>query len=127
MEASPDEYAAAAPPGLDRSAYAHGMEQPPSTSRRRDAALGLLAVLASVAAFLLPSLAAGVDGGATLTSALLAVAVAALLGSAHVTGVLGTRATSYGVQARRARPIVLTARATDPTHHPLRPRAPGTR
>lgn len=103
-----------------------GMEQARGTSRRRDAALGVLAVLASAVAFLLPSLAAA-DSGATLTSALLAVAVAALLGSAHVTGLLGTRATSYGVQARRARPIVLTARATDPTHHPLRPRAPGTR
>ena len=58
------------------------MEQPRDAARVRDAALGLLAVLVSGIAFLLPTLAVGLDS-ASVASALLAVAVAALVGTAH--------------------------------------------
>ncbi|MDO9455637.1 hypothetical protein [Nocardioides sp.] len=100
------------------------MSEPRVTLRARDA---VLAALAASIAFLLPTLAAGLDGTATLTGALLAVALAALLRTAHDSGHLGARTTSARVSARRASPIVLATRATDPTHHPLRPRAPGSR
>lgn len=86
----------------------------------------LSALLVAAVASWLPTLVAGVDGPTTLTGAVLAVAVAALLGSARAPLVLGTRTTAAGVAARRPVPLVLTTRATDPTHHPLRPRAPGT-
>jgi hypothetical protein len=99
------------------------MDEHRAALRLRDA---VLAVLASGIAFLLPSLAAGLDTTATVTGALLAVAVAALLSSAHGTTRLGTSTSSAGVPTRRPVPIVLATRATDPTHHPLRPRAPGT-
>ncbi len=107
------------------TAYDHGMEQPRDAARVREAVLGVIAVLVSGIAFLLPTLAVGLDS-ASVASALLAVAVAALVGTAHATGVLAGRTASGLVTTRRAPPPVLATRATDPTHHPLRPRAPGT-
>jgi hypothetical protein len=106
-----------------RSAYDHAMDETRGALRLRDA---VLALAATAVAFLLPTLVAGLDSTTTLTGALLAVAVAALLGAAHGTTHLGARTTSARFATRRAAPIVLTTRATDPTHHPLRPRAPGT-
>ncbi|MFB9312065.1 hypothetical protein [Nocardioides plantarum] len=87
---------------------------------------GVLALAAAAIAFLLPTLLAGVDSTTTLAGALLAVAVAALLGAAHGHPGLAARTTSARFATRRSTPIVLTTRVTDPTHHPLRPRAPGT-
>ncbi|WP_148613081.1 hypothetical protein [Nocardioides rubriscoriae] len=97
------------------------------TTRARDALLAAVAVLTGSLAFLLPTLAAGLDGTATLTGAVLAVALAALLRTAHEGGRLGVLTASARLSTRRPVPIVLATRATDPTHHPLRPRAPGTR
>ena len=99
------------------------MDETRGALRLRD---GVLALTASVVAFLLPTLVAGLDGTATLTGALLAVAVAALFSAGHGTTGLAVRTASPGSGTRRAAPITLTTRVTDPTHHPLRPRAPGT-
>jgi hypothetical protein len=87
------------------------MDETRGALRLRDA---VLALAAAAIAFLLPTLVAGLDGTATLT------------GAAHGTTHLGTRTSSARFATRRSAPIVLTTRATDPTHHPLRPRAPGT-
>ena len=85
----------------------------------------LAAALAAVVAFLLPTLTVGVDE-ATITGAVLALAVAALVRTGLETSVLVARTATVGPTARRSVPLVLGTRTTDPTHHPLRPRAPGS-
>ncbi|WP_232678774.1 hypothetical protein [Nocardioides sp. R-C-SC26] len=87
----------------------------------------LAATVATAVGLLTPTLALDVDGSATLTGAVVAVAVAALLRTAHGAGWLTVPAAWTQIHTRRAAPVVLAARPTDPTHHPLRPRAPGTR
>lgn len=94
-----------------------------TTSARTQVRPVLLALLAGALAAVLPTLVTSVDE-AGLTSALLALAVAALLGAAHDTVDLSLRGARVGPVARRPEPVLAT-RATDPTHHPLRPRAPG--
>ncbi|WP_139983057.1 hypothetical protein [Nocardioides litoris] len=98
------------------------MIEEPAVARVRTTLLGLLAGALS---FLLPTLSAGVDGTTTIAGTLLAVAVAALVASTHERVLLAVRGPAGGVAARRPVPLVLTTRATDPVHHPLRPRAPG--
>lgn len=84
----------------------------------------VLALAAALVALLAPTL-AGVDGTTTLTGTLLAVAVAALFAAAHETAAWHARTASGRHETGRPVPLVLTTRATDPVHHPLRPRAPG--
>lgn len=109
------------------ASYDHGMDETRGALRMRDGVLALVATaVALLLSTLLPTLLAGTDGSAGLTGALLALAVAALVGNAHRTTGLDARTTSARVAARRAARFVLTTRVTDPAHHPLRPRAPGT-
>ncbi|WP_027863086.1 hypothetical protein [Marmoricola sp. URHB0036] len=81
-------------------------------------------VLATLLVVLLPSLL--VTTPDALTTAVLAVACAVLVGMA--TGRPGL--TPQTQVAMRAHDVtddqLLPGRVTDPTHHPLRPRAPGT-
>jgi membrane protease YdiL (CAAX protease family) len=101
------------------------VDTPRPTTQPRAALLAVLVgVLAGVLAYLLPTLTAGLDE-ATITGALLAVALAALVHPAQETAGPGGRTTSFRATSRRPVPLVLATRATDPTHHPLRPRAPG--
>ena len=90
----------------------------------RPVSLVLVLVVSGLLALLLPPmLTVGADplGGAV---AILAVALVALVG-------LGVR---WSLRSRPARPalrsvdtptLVLAGRVTDPSHHPVRPRAPG--
>ncbi len=86
-----------------------------------------LAALVGVAlGILLPSLlATGIDAPATLTAAIVTLALAALVRLGHRFGAVapGTSAASLaaGIEAFP----VLPGRVTDRVHHPLRPRAPG--
>jgi hypothetical protein len=97
------------------------MGRPPydATSRGR-------AALAVVMALLVPSLlVATLDGPATVGLAVAALVVVALVRLADHGAVLAA-GVGAGLPAARAVPRVLSGRTTDPTHHPLRPRAPGT-
>jgi len=97
------------------------MSQAVGRSERGRTALGV--ALAAVLAVLLPAL---VTAEATMPAvAGLVLALAALL-------VLAPRSLTRAACAHLATapiddapPIVLPGRATDPVHHPLRPRAPG--
>jgi lysylphosphatidylglycerol synthetase-like protein (DUF2156 family) len=86
-------------------------------------------VLASLAGallvVLLPSLqATGVDGASAI--AVLAIACAALVHLGVRVLALGPRSPLVVVASRRETEPLRPGRVTDPTHHPLRPRAPGT-
>jgi hypothetical protein len=89
--------------------------------RRADAVTG---ALAAALAFLLPSLALALDES-SLAAAILTAAVVTLLGPAAVSAAVTARTPTAGVPPGRTVPLVLATRPTDPTHHPLRPRAPG--
>ena len=90
-------------------------------------AFALLAVACAVLVVLAPSLlmTAAAESGA-LTFALVTVALAAMvrLGFRSV-ALAGTGAGCVTCSIGDAVPPVPTGRATDPQHHPLRPRAPG--
>jgi hypothetical protein len=97
-------------------------------SRRTPVVLVSLAALAgSLLVVLLPSLLlTGSDTTGSIGLAVLAIACATLV---H----LGARAVALGSGTALTVPVtreaadrLLPGRATDPTHHPLRPRAPGT-
>ena len=101
------------------------LSAPASTTRWPRAApvVAALLALAAVVALLLPS-AHALDHPAGLGVAVLAAALAALCVGrpAHV---VGPRAVVRTTARDRSAPLT-SARVTDPTHHPLRPRAPGT-
>jgi hypothetical protein len=85
------------------------------------------AALAAVVALLAPSLlVATVDGPATVGLAVAALVVVALVRLADHGLLLATWFVGSGRPAAEGVPGVLSGRITDPTHHPLRPRAPGT-
>lgn len=104
-----------------RSAYARDMDRAARTSERGRTTLGV--VLGLVLTVLLPAL---VTSDATTPAvAGVVLALAAML-------VRAPRALSRAACAQlttaptcEAPPLVLPGRATDPVHHPLRPRAPG--
>ena len=75
----------------------------------------------------LPSLLATSAAQSTpLTLAIVTMALAALVRlDLRSVALAAAGARSATPPARDAAPIVLTARVTDPVHHPLRPRAPG--
>lgn len=98
-------------------------------AQRSAARARALAVSAAgaVLALVLPSMpAASLDGPATLALALLALGLLGLARGSGVTGLHQTATVRATASATRRRTPVLAARVADPTHHPLRPRAPGT-
>lgn len=86
----------------------------------------LMVVLGGAVALLMPSLVvAAIDAPSTLVLAAIATAVAAVLASR-------CRLVAFVIPLQVTRPrdadhviTVLGGQATDPVHHPLRPRAPG--
>jgi hypothetical protein len=77
-------------------------------------------------ALVLPSLLASpFDATAMVTVTLVALALAALVRLANNGKALAARTISV-VPSDDGELIVMPARVTDPVHHPLRPRAPGT-
>ena len=89
--------------------------------------VALVSLVAVTLAILAPSLTAtATDASATVTLAFLMLAVASLVrfgrrgGAVAFRGVAATAPTGDGPPPPVAGPV------TDPMHHPLRPRAPGT-
>ena len=101
------------------------MSRPPE-----DATAGAWVLLTGLAgaAFALvlpPLLAAGVEGPATVTLAVLALALAAIARHGSGFGALTARTVATARFTGHQPPPMLTGRVTDHVHHPLRPRAPG--
>ena len=94
-----------------------------ATARLR---LALALVVGGALTLLMPSLLASTADGspaAVFVAVALAVAAVAVLLIHVTTPVPGTMTPRSGAADQSA--PVLTARVTDPQHHPLRPRAPG--
>jgi len=83
------------------------------------------ALLGAALVLLLPSLVA-TDPPGLLGLAVVAVALAAIVRLGATFGALSARTLTPAFATRREAPPLLAGRATDPVHHPLRPRAPGT-
>jgi uncharacterized protein (TIGR03382 family) len=88
--------------------------------------IALASVVGAVLGILLPSLlTTTVEASGAITLALLGLALAALVRF----GMRGVAVAAYTETAMPSigddAPLVLPGRATDPVHHPLRPRAPG--
>ena len=88
-------------------------------SRALETAMGAALVL------LLPSLVT-TDTPAVLGIAVVALALAAIVRFAASFDALAARTPTATYSTRRDVLPLLPGRATDPVHHPLRPRAPGT-
>jgi hypothetical protein len=87
----------------------------------------LATLVGALVAVLLPSLLfTASDTAGLVTIVVLALAVAALAGSGVRCVNLAAGAVLSGPRRRDRLSPVLPDRATDPVHHPLRPRAPGT-
>ena len=83
------------------------------------------ALLAAALVLVLPSLVAA-DTPAAVGLAVVAMALVACGRFGASVGVLSARTSTAAYATRREAPPLLPGRATDPVHHPLRPRAPGT-
>jgi hypothetical protein len=83
------------------------------------------ALLGAALLLLLPSLVA-TDSPALVAVAVVAMALTAMVASGATLGVLAAGIATPAFTTRRAAPALLPGRATDPVHHPIRPRAPGT-
>jgi hypothetical protein len=95
-----------------------------ATTRVRLFLTGLLVV---ALASLVPSLhAASGDGQATVALAVVVLALAAIARIATGFGALAAATVHVAQSTGREIPRVLSGRVTDPVHHPLRPRAPGS-
>ena len=83
------------------------------------------ALLAGALVLLLPSLVAA-DTPAAVGLAVMAMALVAMVRFGASFGALSALTSTAAYATRREAPPLLPGRATDPVHHPLRPRAPGT-
>lgn len=81
----------------------------------------VVGLIGSVLALVLPP----VDGPAAVTLAVLLLALAVVARNARVGAVAASTPATVPPPGREVAPI-LTGRVTDPVHHPLRPRAPGS-
>jgi hypothetical protein len=96
-----------------------------ATAGPRTALAGLVAgFLAAALALLAPSL-LSVGAPSSVGLAMVALVLAALVRRGHHGAVLASRTVPTRFPATREASPILTARVTDPVHHPLRPRAPG--
>ena len=84
-----------------------------------------VALLGAVLAVLLPSLVA-TDTPAMVGLAVVAMALTAIVRFGASFGAVSAGTLSAASTTAREAPPLLPGRATDPVHHPLRPRAPGT-
>jgi len=82
-------------------------------------------VVGAVLVVLLPSLVA-TDTPAVVGLTVVAIALAAMVRFGASFGALSARTITAAHSTRRDSPPMLPGQATDPVHHPLRPRAPGT-
>lgn len=78
-------------------------------------------------AILTPSLTAtATDASATVTLAFMMLAVASLVRFGHRGGAVASRVVAAIAPTGDGPPPPVAGRITDPMHHPLRPRAPGS-
>ena len=83
------------------------------------------ALLGAALLLLLPTLVAA-DSPALVAVAVVAMALTSTVTSGATLGALAAGIITPAVTTRRDAPPLLPGRATDPVHHPLRPRAPGS-
>ena len=84
-------------------------------------------MVAVTLAILTPSLTAtATDASATVTLAFLMLAVASLVRFGHRGGAVVSRVVAAIAPTGDGPPPPVAGRTTDPMHHPLRPRAPGS-
>jgi hypothetical protein len=109
---------------LDRRSISHMSRIVGAVAARRRLALAL--TLGGAIALLMPSLLA-TTGDAPSAVVLVAVvaAVAAVVGLTGQAAILVAGAPAPQPRTANVAPGCLAGRATDPAHHPLRPRAPG--
>ncbi len=94
------------------------------TTRRR---VALVAMGTAALALLAPLLfLTAVDSSAAISLAVVTLVLAALVRLEGHGASLAARAVVTASPTAGETPPVLTGRITDPVHHPLRPRAPGT-
>ena len=87
----------------------------------------LAGVVGAALVCLLPTLlATAVDMPAAVTLAVVVLVLAGIAQLGNRVGVLAARIMPATQLTGREAPLVLAGRVTDPVHHPLRPRAPGT-
>lgn len=87
----------------------------------------LAGLVGAALVLLLPSLVAtSGDAPAMVGLAVVTVALAAMVRFGASFGALSAGTPTAAYSTRREAPPTLPGRATDPVHHPLRPRAPGT-
>ena len=82
-------------------------------------------LLAAALSLLLPPLVT-TDTPAGIGLAVVVLALAAMLRFRTFAGALSARPSTPAYATAREVPPLLPGRVTDPVHHPLRPRAPGT-
>jgi len=101
---------------------------PEDATPRGTAALAVLlgGVLGGVLALVLSPLLTTQDDPTSAAVAVLALALAAVLGLGRSTALLGARPGGVVLVSGDDFSRLLSGRVTDPTHHPVRPRAPGS-
>jgi hypothetical protein len=87
--------------------------------------VALVSVVAATLAVLTPSLLA-TDASATVTLACLMLAAASLIRFGHRGGAVAPRGVAATAPTGDGPPPPVAGPVTDPMHHPLRPRAPGS-
>jgi hypothetical protein len=88
--------------------------------------LALAITLGGLVALLTPSLLATTVDAPAVVLAVLMVALAVAAGYNNHVATFATLALASPPPASNDVPVYLAGRVTDPVHHPIRPRAPGT-
>jgi hypothetical protein len=94
-----------------------------ATARRR---VALACLTAAALALVAPALLLSPADGTTVSLAVVALVLATLVRLADLSPLLTAGSVAAHPANSRGEVPVPTARITDPTHHPLRPRAPGS-
>ena len=97
-----------------------------ATARPRFALVSLAAVTLAILAPSLLATATATDASGTVTLAVLTLALASLVRFGHRGGAVVARAVAAIAPSGDDPPLPVSGLVTDPMHHPLRPRAPGS-
>ena len=97
-----------------------------ATARPRVALVSMVAVTLALLAPSLLATATATDASGTVTLAVLMLAVASLVRFGHRRGAVASRGAAAIAPTGDGPPPPVAGPVTDPMHHPLRPRAPGS-
>ena len=97
-----------------------------ATARPRVALGSMVAVTLALLAPSLLATATATDASGTVTLAVLVLAVGSLLRLGHRGGAVASRGVAATAPTGHGPPPPVAVLVTDPKHHPLRPRAPGS-